>query len=134
MPGGLPKDGSRNPGWNNLQNERERKMFKLVGLPAKLGRKPQETYEEGLRLVEELKLIEQQLTEWEDKQPIEFLELLPWWEERKAYREQKALGNTPEVTWWQALHFLETSLPGRLATDSMWGIRKDRQKRQRTSL
>ncbi len=44
---------------------------------------------------EKLKVIEAQLTELEDKQDPAMLELLPWWEERKTYREQKALGTCP---------------------------------------
>jgi hypothetical protein len=75
-----------------------------------------------MKLVEELKVIEAQLTEWEDKQPLEFLELLPWWEERKKYREQKALGIVQEVNWWEAVSFLEQARPSNVANRFELGL------------
>lgn len=132
MPQGKPKGGRWNPSWNNLQCERERNNFKLAGLPCKLLRKPQSAYELGMKLVEELKVIEAQLTEWEEKQPLEFLELLPWWEERKKYREQKALGIVQEVNWWEAVSFLEQAKPSNVANRYELGLSKKAQPRKRS--
>lgn len=112
-------------GFRSLQTERERNLFKLAGYPCMLLRKPQEIYEQGMALVEELKVIEAQLTEWEDQQPLELLEKLPWWEERKKYREQKALGNVPGVTWVDALHFLECARPIGIGYTNEWNIRRE---------
>lgn len=114
------KDVKWNPGWDSLQSGGERALFKRAGLPVKLLRKPQETYARAVALLEKIKLIEVQLTEWEDKQPIDYLEKLPWWEERKKYREQKAAGTVEEVTWWQALHHLEEAMPSRMGHAAMW--------------
>lgn len=123
MPTGKNKDGSPSKGWNNLQNQREKNKFRLAGLPAKLLRKPQETYEKGLALVELIKRMEVEMTEWEDKQPLELLELLPWWEARLEYRKQKALGYVPEVQWWEAIAFVEAANPSRLVDGTHWGFK-----------
>jgi hypothetical protein len=47
---------------------------------------------------------------------------LPWWEERKKYREQKALGNVQQVQWWEVLAFVERACPHDLAKLGRWGI------------
>ena len=85
-------------------------------------RKPEATYDFGMALVEKLRLIEEQITIFDDHQTQEFLELLPWREERRKYREQKAFGNVPEVTWWEAIAFLEASNPSRLQDGYQWRI------------
>lgn len=118
------KDGRYHGGYSNLQNQLERNNFRLAGIPSKVLRKPEATYDFGMALVEKLRLIEEQMTIFEDHQTQEFLELLPWWEERKKYREQKALGNLPEVTWWEAIAFLEASNPSRLQDGYQWGVAK----------
>jgi hypothetical protein len=118
----MTKDRVTNPGWKSLQSQSERNMFRLAGLPAMILRKPHETYLKGIAMVEKLKLIEEQMTEWEDKQPIGTLELLPWWEDRKNYRALKAAGNVPDVTWWEALAFVEAAKPTGLRNGYVWRI------------
>lgn len=87
-------------------------------------RKPQATMEKGLALVEELKVLEAQITIWEDQQTDDFLSLLPWWEERKNYRKLKEEGNVPEVVWWQALAFFENVTPTLLTKSDYWGRKR----------
>ena len=104
-------------------------MYRLVGLPCMILRKPEETRKRGEEMVEKLRLIEAQLTEWEDKQSVEFLELLPWWPERKMYRELKANGEVPDVRWWEALAFLENACPKDLGRTEYWGLRPPQKKK-----
>ena len=109
-------------GQEKLQSQRERNDFRLAGLPSQILRYPERTYFRGMAMVANLKLIEEQMTEWEDKQPIETLELLPWWEDRLKYRALKAAGNVPEVTWWEALAFVEAAKPTGLRNGYVWRI------------
>jgi len=111
---------------NGWQPESERTALRQLGLPTQILRKPRETYEQGLALVERIKQMEEDLTAWEDSMPLEFLEMLPWWEERKLYREQKALGVVDEVTWWRAISEIELYIPHRLSTAHCWGLREHR--------
>jgi len=104
------------------QTERDRTNLRICGFPTKILTSPQETRERGLKLVEELKIIEEQITAWEDTQPLWFLERLPWWEERKKYREMKAKGEVPELDWWEALHWFEASSPYRMDDPKNWGL------------
>ena len=120
MPSGKCLDGRPNPAAKNIITGRDRQNLRILRLPVSLLSRPKEAMEIGLALVEELKVIEEQLCIWEDSQPEEFLALLPWWEDRKEYRRQKALGNVPEVTWYEALNFLEEAYPCHLAEDKAW--------------
>lgn len=116
-----PRKYVNNPSWKNLMGK-ERSLLRLAGLPERLLHNPQKCMEEGLALVAELAVIEAQLTEWEDAQPTDVLERLPWWEERKRYRENKTLGIVPEVTWWEALAFLQEAKPSGLTLPKFWGL------------
>lgn len=120
----MAKEKKWHSGMNALQDQRERNMFRVAGLPSQILRKPRETYEYGMQLVEDMKKIEEKMTKWEDLQPIEFLELLPWWEGRKRYRELKALGDVPEVTWWEAIAFVENGYPRGITNGTEWGYKK----------
>lgn len=122
------KDGRYHGGYSNLQNQLERNNFRLAGIPSKVLRKPEVTYDFGMALVEKLRIIEEQMTIFEDHQTQEFLELLPWWEERRKYRAQKALGNLPEVTWWEAIAFLESVYPLGMTDGTRWGFKKKKPK------
>jgi hypothetical protein len=95
----MTKDRVTNPGWKSLQSQSERNMFRLAGLPAMILRKPHETYLKGIAIVEKLKLIEEQMTEWEDKQPIGTLELLPWWEALAFVEAAKPTGLRNGYVW-----------------------------------
>jgi hypothetical protein len=116
-----PRKYVNNSGWID---GRTVSNLRLIGLPKELYRDPVGCYEKGMALVEELKVIEEQLTKWEDAMPLEYLEKLPWWEERKKYREQKAQGNVPVVEWYEALSFLEESRPSSFARLHSWGLDK----------
>lgn len=118
-----PRKYVNNPGWKNI-NGQERGLLRLIGLPERLLHDPRKCMEEGLAIVAELAVIEAQLTEWEDAQPLEVLERLPWWEERRQYRENKALGIVPEVTWREALAFLEAARPQGLTIPKFWGLNR----------
>jgi hypothetical protein len=109
-------------GQEKLQSQRERNDFRLAGLPSQILRYPSRTYLRGMAIVEKLKLIEEQMTEWEDKQPLSTLELLPWWENRRRYRELKLLREVPEVTWWEAPAFIEGARPTGLTNGYQWRI------------
>lgn len=115
----------------NLQDQRERNNFRLAGLPARVLRYPKQTLAYGIALVKELKQMEEQMTEWEDLQTPEFLELLPWWEDRLKYRELKKFGAVPEVEWWQAIAFVEAGRPVGLKNGYEWGISKKAQPKKK---
>lgn len=93
-----------------------------LGFPSKLLSDPVGVKLEGERMIAELKVIEEQMTEWEDSQPLWFLEQLPWWEERKKYRQLKLEGNLPELNWWEVVHWAEMSKPVAIDHPKNWGL------------
>lgn len=55
-----------------------------------------------LAFIEHLKVVEQQLTEWEAANPERYKKL-PWYEAREEYKRQKAEGTLVEQPWWEIM-------------------------------